>query len=349
MQIIFQSKSRPDIKYTTTVAEDGKLLCNCPGWTNRRGEAARHCTHTKSVAVGKSVQVRGEFVYLTAGGKDAPPTLAPMAAMAVNGAPLPPMLASAVPDLETGAAFDARYATGWRLEEKFDGHRVQVVVGSTIRAYSRPRAGGEAKARELPADIAAAFARLLPGIYDGELCAPGGKSSDVVVRGAALVYYLFDVLEIEGHSWRNESYEYRRAGLELLPVSDPIRLSESHVPTWAAVQHIWARGGEGAILKSQTSKYHPGVRSPHWLKIKRIAAAELEVIGFEAGKLGPYSALKLRDAEGVETTVKTKNNQLLRDIAANPKSYLGRKLIVSYQERYNSGKYRHPMFDHFLK
>jgi hypothetical protein len=112
---------------------------------------------------------------------------------------------------------------------------------------------------------------------------------------------------------------------------------------------IWKRGGEGAILKRLSSRYQPGYRSPDWLKVKAEHTAVLTIIGFEMGKSGPYSTLRLRDAGGHETTVKTLGNQLLRDITAAPDSFLGREVVITYQERTPAGFYRHGRFDHFTK
>jgi hypothetical protein len=40
-------------------------------------------------------------------------------------------------------------------------------------------------------------------------------------------------------------------------------------------------------------------------------------------------------------------NQMLRDIAANPEAYLGRRVVIVSPERFPSGSYREAGFDHF--
>jgi len=117
--------------------------------------------------------------------------------------------------------------------------------------------------------------------------------------------------------------------------------------TLEAVAEIWNRGGEGAILKRTASTYQPGKRSADWLKVKKVGAATLTITGFEAGKSGPYSTLALRGEDGKTTTVKTKDNATLAAITANPDSFIGRRLVISYCELTDSGSYRHGMFDHF--
>jgi len=358
----FPSSRQGNPPYTTIIADDGKLLCNCKGWTNRRLNQPRHCTHTKQLAAGKSISVRGEFVYLATvldGELIAP---APVARVdgpkdgkrqAVN-APPAPMLASAMTDPVSGAAFDRQFSTGWLMEEKIDGHRCTVVVsGGTVQGYSRPRAGAKAaNVRELAPHIVAQLARFPDGIYDGELVAPSGKAWDVTVVGTRLVFVIFDVLACNGLDLTSAPYgERREALLDILgrmpDGQTAISTVESLAPSWAGVLAIWKRGGEGVILKRTSSTYRPGYRSPDWLKVKEAHAATLTIIGFEAGKSGPFSALVLRDGAGIETTVKTLGNRLLADVERAPKSYLGRRVVISYQEKTPAGTYRHGILDHF--
>lgn len=345
----FPSKSSPGTVYRVQCGDDGKLTCNCRGWTNKRGTQARQCTHTKQYAAGRSVEERGEFVYLR--GATTPSKLS---VPVIQAEAPPPMLASAMVEPVIGPAFDARYASGWVLEAKLDGHRcIAVVKPEGISAWSRPRAGEAPKARDLPTHVLAALQTLPPGTYDGELCVPGGTSSDVVRRGAEIIFVLFDALEVCGVPLLGEPYQTRRdylvGALRRLPTTQ--RAVSTVLPSpcrWAQVQALWEKGYEGAVLKQLDSRYQPGMRSPAWVKVKKQAAAELEIIGFESGRLGPCSKVLLRDAEGVETSVKTLNNQWLREFEARGGQYLGRRLVISFQERTGTGGYRHPMFDHLL-
>ena len=388
--------------YRTVLGFDGKLLCNCKGWTMRRGDAPRHCKHTKKIAEGKRIVTRGEFVYLAdiveaatvclfcrTDGHDVLdcPNIDPQqlaiekrrrahraadphctcnaciedeerGQAALAGTPPAadapaPMLASAMTEPVRGAAFDARYRDAWRLEEKLDGHRCVVVVREhLVWAFSRPRAGAAANARTLPEHVAVVLRHLPDGIYDGELVAPGGKSWDVVVLGARLIFVAFDLLALGGTPLVASPYhERRRQLLACLAHLDPkqrgVSTVESVTPTWKAVEAIWKRGGEGAILKRVESRYTPNYRSPDWVKVKASRSATLTLTGFAAGKSGPYSVMELRDDAGVTTTVKTLGNALLRQISAAPERYLGRRVVITFQERTPTGTYRHGIFDHF--
>jgi hypothetical protein len=122
---------------------------------------------------------------------------------------------------------------------------------------------------------------------------------------------------------------------------------ESTAVTHAAVQAVIARGGEGVILKRTSSRYRPGMRSPDWLKVKARQAATLTITGFAPGKSGPYSAMQLVDDDGGTATVKVSGNRLLADVTAAPQSFIGRKVVIAFQERTKTGAYFQPTFDHF--
>jgi hypothetical protein len=192
------------------------------------------------------------------------------------------------------------------------------------------------------------------GDYDGELVAATGKSWDVVTRGAQLVFVTFDLLTFQGLDVTSAPYDARRAALldilRRLPATQSVVSTVTSLrPRWADVEAIWSRGGEGAILKRIDSRYQAGVRSPDWLKVKTVHHTTMTIIGFEAGRSGPYSALRLRDDQGHVTTVKTPGHRLLAEITAAPAQFLEQRVVITYQERTPAGFYRHGRFDHFTE
>ena len=89
--------------------------------------------------------------------------------------------------------------------------------------------------------------------------------------GGDMALVLFDLLHVGGKSVMREPWRDRRKRLEdlvdgrqlariaVMPVTDD-------APT---LYEAWVgMGGEGIVLKERTSLYHPGVRSPAWLKLK---------------------------------------------------------------------------------
>lgn len=358
MHFTFSSKSSPGKDYRTDWDDtgDGRLSCDCKGWTTKREGQPRNCIHTKHVALqftaSHATAVEGDYLYLRP--RRGVNITATVAVPAVTAAPLAhyPMLATASASPLSGPAFAAHYARDWAMEEKFDGHRLVVVRdGHGVTGYARPQAGKiGGNVRPLPPAVTAALMQFPAGVYDGELVNPGGRSSDVVAIGAALCFVVFDLLVVEGASWMDRGYDYRHAGLAEIcrqRASAAVRLSPTLPVEWAEVERIWARGGEGVILKRRASRYQPGVRSADWVKVKTAHEAVLTVAGFEEGKQGPFSTLRLVGPDKKETTVKTRTAALIRDIAARPESFVGRALVITFQERLPSGSYRHPMFGHW--
>jgi hypothetical protein len=264
-----------------------------------------------------------------------------------------PMLASA---MKEDQALDDFISPEWVLEEKYDGHRLTVVRdgGFKVTGWSRPGVNRDAAIRALPAALKSDLAALPVGIYDGELYVPGGTSSDVVRLDKAdeLRVVLFDVIECMEVDAKDKPLRDRRAVLDLCvehcPAGGRVHIAPQQPVSLEAVKSIWADKGEGAILKRLDSTYRSGYRTPSWVKVKKVMAAELKIVGFEEGKNGPCSVAKLRHADGRETTVKVLTNNLLADIEADPDRYVGKTMVISHMGLTKSGKWRHPVLDHIL-
>jgi ATP-dependent DNA ligase len=255
----------------------------------------------------------------------------------------------------------------WVVEEKFDGHRLEMLVGGSditadlfsegkpVRSWSR-----DGKPRILPRHITEAASRLPEGRYDGELLVPGKRSYGVteLTNASDLVYVVFDVLELRGQDLTTPDVkqQHRRALLELLfqkfHSPSPVRLAEQHPfesieMTVQRAGTVWDRDGEGLIIKKRAGQYRPGKRSKEWLKVKALRHAVLTITGYVSGLSGPYSRVALIDDDGNRTTVKTRNAVERERLARNPTAFIGRKLHVEYQERTPDGSYLHIMWDRF--
>ena len=379
--------SSSDAKYKAQYdTETGKGTCNCPGWIKR---AVRECRHTKLLlACAAKVDHKAALDHATrtgdvdalvdtvygspayawinqkAGLKVAPADDLPVDPFQGFREPpaVKPMLASA---MRTDQSLSDFINDEWVMEEKYDGHRLLLVVtksvgglggplGKTITGWSRPGHDRPSAERKLPQHIVDAASHLPSGIYDGELRIPGGTSSDVVRLDLQdkLVLVLFDAIEIMGASIVSTPLSERRSMLEVavahVPYKQGIWLARQEPVTLRVINAIWLEGGEGAILKRKASQYKSGWRTPDWVKVKKVEADQLTVIGFEEGKSGPQSIFKLKHKDGRETSVKILTNDLLRSVAKNPSSYIGRKVTISYMGLTTSGLWRHPIFDHFV-
>jgi len=235
------------------------------------------------------------------------------------------------------------------MDEKLDGHRCIVVKrGSSVGAFNR---GAGAKATALPKQIVDALLLMPDGIYDGELMAPGGNSWNVteIHRQDSLALILFDILEVLGENVMGQPQTMRR---QLLTAAigpaqgTAVMLVAEFKPEWAVIEKIWAGGGEGVILKKTNSTYRPGARTDAWVKVKTLHSMVGVITGFDKGEFGPHSVTKLKLANGVDGRVKTLNNETLAAIAIDPAAWIGRRLVIQYQQLTPSGSPRHPMWDH---
>jgi bifunctional non-homologous end joining protein LigD len=163
---------------------------------------------------------------------------------------------------------------GWEFEIKWDGFRIVSRV-----------AGGEAELRtrkdqdytERFAAVAGAVPRALRTsncVLDGEVCAideQGRTSFSAMQKGGyPLVYYVFDLLELEGESLIGLPFVERRTRLEeiLDRRNKTIQLSEAFDDGRALEQAALEQGLEGVMAKRAQSRYEPGRRSRDWLKVK---------------------------------------------------------------------------------
>ena len=169
---------------------------------------------------------------------------------------LEPMAATLTEDRFTGA--------DWLFERKFDGIRLLAYkCGDDVRLYSRNRLP-----QNLP-PVAAAIARLPVDeiILDGEI------TWDLHSR-----YHVFDILWLNGHNVTSLPLEDRRALLQELPLTAPMRRVEllDEAEPWERARR---EGWEGVIAKRRGSPYEHR-RSKHWLKMKCELSQELVVGGF---------------------------------------------------------------------
>jgi hypothetical protein len=350
-------------EYIVTHTDNGLLACNCRGWVLTKRGQIHECRHLRDVVETEhlTVVVRGRYLFanprLTPRPQDDTLIVGEMTmTMATMATILEPMKASAMvegrfPHLLTEDGyiiperFDAAFATGeWVMDEKLDGHRCLTrKADSTITTPLR--------SVQLPAHIVAVLKQLPDGVYDGELLVPGGVSTDVpsLASRSQLIYALFDVLECQGQSTLAMTQAQRREVLEMClqfaPGQDAVVMVAQSVPSWQTVKAIWAKGGEGVIIKRLSGTYRCGYRSQDWLKIKKLQHATVTVTGFETGSFGPTAVVLFKQNNGVEGRCK---NQDVAATAANPAAYIGRKLVVQYQQQMRGSKsLRHPMFDHW--
>ncbi len=194
-----------------------------------------------------------------------------------------PMLATLADDVPRGA--------GWAFEVKWDGYRALARV-----------AGGEATLRSRnDNDLTARFSNVAKElvkavktpdcVLDGEVCAldESGRSSFSAMQqgkpGTPIVYYVFDVFEIDGEPVIDLPFVERRKRLEQLldKRNRTVRLSEAFEDGNALYEAAKEQGLEGIVAKRLDSRYLPGKRTRDWLKIKTHYEQEFVIAGYTKG------------------------------------------------------------------
>ena len=203
-------------------------------------------------------------------------------ARALHSAPYAPMLATLVAEPPRGE--------DWLFEVKWDGFRALATVAAG-EATLVSRNGNDLTERF--AGVAREVGRAVrspAAVLDGEVCAldeRGRPSFSAMQQGAAAhVYFVFDLLELEGEPLVGCPLEERRARLaELLdPGNAAVRLSEAFADGAALLTAAKEQGLEGIVAKRAGSPYRPGKRGRDWLKVKSESRQELVVCGYTRGK-----------------------------------------------------------------
>ncbi len=105
-------------------------------------------------------------------------------------------------------------------------------------------------------------------------------------KSSPVVYAIFDLLYLDGHSLMGLPYTERRSRLEELKLSGPAwRVPAAHPGHGAALLSATeAQGLEGIVAKRLDSRYEPGRRTGAWLKIKHTRRQELVIAGWLPGE-----------------------------------------------------------------
>lgn len=192
----------------------------------------------------------------------------------------------------------------WAYELKWDGIRcIAVVDGETVRLFSRNHNEVTASHPEVAAELASLG---VDAVLDGELVALDErgvpsfgrlqqrlgvtKSAEVErLRASIPVHFMvFDLLELDGSSLRDRSYEDRRAALdELGPDGEVVRVPPAHGGGLDEAIALSRRHKlEGVVAKRRSSTYTPGARSKDWLKIKNQRTQEVVIGGWRPSSNG---------------------------------------------------------------
>jgi bifunctional non-homologous end joining protein LigD len=209
------------------------------------------------------------------------------------------------------ASLDTRIPHGesWTFEVKFDGYRALAYIrGGECRLVSR----NENDLTGRFPDVAKAIVKAVKSpnaVVDGEVCRidPTGRTSfsELQQGSGPLVYYAFDLLELDGEPLVELPLHERKARLAKLLDGrvKSVALSEGFDDGDALFQVAEEQHLEGVIAKRVDSTYKVGRRTRDWLKIKTENVDEFVVTGYTRGsgrRAGTFGSLVLAVNEGNE-------------------------------------------------
>jgi bifunctional non-homologous end joining protein LigD len=370
------------------VATSAAREARWPATEPRKAAQAKTTRSAKrSSAPARSVARAGVAARATAAA--AAPRRAALDASTLPGARGAPLPESVEPQLATLVA-RAPEGDGWLHEMKIDGYRILARLQNG-RAQLLSRHGNDWTAR-LP-EVKAAVETLPAGqaLLDGEaavLREDGTTSFQALqnwmgegAREGRLVYYVFDLLHLDGYDVRAAPLEARKELLARLMAetgSDRdqpgvLRLSEHVVGNGAEFQAQACRLGlEGVVSKRRDEAYHAG-RGRDWVKAKCVHEQEFVIAGFTppkgarvgigallvgvydatgklryAGKVGTgFSAATLRALEARLRRIEQKTSPFVDRVSgAAGARWVKPQLVgeVAFTEWTSDGKLRHPTF-----
>jgi len=176
-------------------------------------------------------------------------------------------------------------------EAKFDGYRIQArLEDGEVKLLTRKALDWTHKFSSVANAVAALNAQS--AIIDGEIVVEDAHGlsdfsllQDALKRGQQnFVYYVFDLMYLNGASLMEEPLTERKAALEKLVGRDGngvIRYSDHFEVTGSQMyQHACRHNLEGLISKLRNAPYRPG-RSDDWIKSKCGQNQEFVIVGYK--------------------------------------------------------------------
>jgi len=186
---------------------------------------------------------------------------------------------------------------GYSHEIKFDGYRI--VAFHQKRGTRLDSRSGLNYTSRYP-QVVEAFKKLKDDVViDGEVCAlnrdgrPDFETLQKPNEGSHLVYYVFDVVWINGYSVKELPLQDRRSILEaILPRGGVIRYSEHFDNGAQLFLRMQQLGMEGIVSKRSNSEYIEGNRGTDWLKTPTEMREEYVIGGWTESDRGrPFASL----------------------------------------------------------
>jgi bifunctional non-homologous end joining protein LigD len=194
--------------------------------------------------------------------------------------PREPQLASLAPEAPEG--------DDWLHEIKFDGYRALCrIENGAARLFTRHGHDWTDKFASLAKACGGLNVRA--ALLDGEVVVLDGHGASSFSalqealsdgRGGEMVYFVFDLLHLDGQDLTAAPLEARKAALRpLIPAEGPLRYSDHVDGRGPEVrQRACSFALEGVVSKRRDRPYRPG-RGRDWIKSKCLARQEFVVVG----------------------------------------------------------------------
>jgi len=246
---------------------------------------------------------------------------------------------------------------GWIYEIKWDGYRAVALMNKgSVNILSRNNKSFNEKFYPL---FDALTKWKINAVIDGEITVLNDKGvahfgSLQNWRSEAdgeLVYYVFDILWLNGNSLESLPLSQRRKILRKhVPQEGMIRMSENFDTNASEfLAGAAAMGMEGIMAKKADSLYREGERSREWLKIKANKRHEVVIGGYTQNEGSPkrFSALLVGVYEGNKLNYIGKigtgfNDRMQKEIMAEMKKRQSKKVPFSVEPDVNKpSRFRH--------
>lgn len=272
----------------------------------------------------------------------------------------------------------------WIFEIKWDGYRAIAEITNTFKLYSRNGLSFLGKYTAIEKSLKKQKHKM---ILDGEIVVYNNDNRPDFQTlqhfgdnpNAPLMYYVFDLLYLNGHSTTELTLMQRKELLkDALIETDYVKYCD-HVEGEGKsfFKEVAQLELEGMMAKKKTSQYHKGSRSQEWLKVKIKRTEEAVIVGFTKPRvarsgfgallLGTYQNGILNYAGHTGTGF---SHELLLEIYAllqplvtskipfkekpqtnMPATWVLPKLVctIKYSERTDNNMFRHPVFEGIRK
>lgn len=268
-------------------------------------------------------------------------------------------------------------SSSWTYELKYDGFRAVVALtGGKLAIWSRNELDLASRFPKIAEQLAKV--KLADAVLDGEIVATDAKGIPrfQLLQGGSSreIYFVFDLLWLDGRDLRGLPYEERRSLLEKALKKPPahVAVAQQLDQSGSEALALAAREGwEGIIAKRNSSTYEPR-RSKEWLKVKALHGQELAIIGWNPSTASTSDIgslhLGFRDETGawryagkVGTGFSAKQrtwfkSELAKDVIAKPvaadaprvrvATWVKPRFVaqISFTEWTEDNKLRHPSF-----